>query len=189
MSFKKFTDKFKSNNPEKEVEEISQEQNASLDQDDSQKLAKEIEELRVKNDLLLRVTAEKENQIKHLNEIAKKDIQIAKDDYAKKFIGEVAPEFDNLFRIVPELSKKFNDSGFDALDKTIEKIKESFKKVGVEFLMPAVGEDFNPEIHNVVTYVAQPEMQDGQIVHVISSCWKVGDRTVRCADVIVAKNS
>jgi molecular chaperone GrpE len=152
------------------------------------KLKAEIEELKKRNELMLRVIADKDNQMKASAEFAKKDIQIAKDDYAKKFIGEVASEFENLFRAIQEMSEKFGDASCVILNNTVERIKNAFNKVGVEFIKPQLGEESNPEMHNILTSVQNSDLQDGQILDIISSCWKVGGKVVKCADVVVVKN-
>ncbi len=152
------------------------------------KLKAEIEELKKRNELMLRVIADKDNQMKASAEFAKKDIQIAKDDYAKKFIGEVASEFENLFRAIQEMSEKFGDASCVILNDTIERIKNAFNKVGVEFIKPQLGEESNSEMHNILTSVQNSDLQDGQILDIISSCWKVGGKVVKCADVVVVKN-
>jgi len=43
-------------------------------------------------------------------------------------------------------------------------------------------------MHNILTSVPNSDLKDGQILDVISSCWKVGGKVVKCADVVVVKN-
>jgi molecular chaperone GrpE (heat shock protein) len=153
------------------------------------KLKTELEEQKKRNELMLRVLADKDNQIKSSAEFAKKDIQIAKDDYAKKFVGEIAPSFSTLFRAIHAIESKFgNDIDVKALSTINENIKNEFKKLGVEFVKPAVGEIADSNKHNILTFIPNPEMENGQIADVISFCWTVGNKVVKCADVIVVKN-
>ena len=81
------------------------------------------------------------------------------------------------------------DSDFESYKKGIEiiytNLTETFKKLGVEAFGEA-GEEFDPNFHNGVMHVDDPELADNVIAEVFSKGYKLGDKVLRPAMVKVA---
>jgi molecular chaperone GrpE len=53
----------------------------------------------------------------------------------------------------------------------------------------AEGAEFNPWLHEAVSYQTSPELDDGRILHVAREGYRLGDRVIRPAQVVVAKRA
>jgi molecular chaperone GrpE len=53
----------------------------------------------------------------------------------------------------------------------------------------AEGAEFNPWEHEAISYQASPELEDGRILAVVRDGYRIGDRVIRPAQVVVAKRS
>lgn len=81
------------------------------------------------------------------------------------------------------------DSDFESYKKGVEIIYtnliETFKKLGVESFGEK-GEEFDPNFHNGVMHVDDPELAENVIADVFSKGYKLGDKVLRPAMVKVA---
>jgi len=59
-------------------------------------------------------------------------------------------------------------------------------ELGIE-AVATVGEDFDPEIHEAMLQVDQPDARNGEIVEEIEKGYRCGDHLIRAARVIVAR--
>jgi len=101
---------------------------------------------------------------------------------------KILPVLDNLERALEAAQKSCADDTFvDGLDKIIKQFLDILHKMGLEEI-PALGEDFNPELHNAVM---QAEMEEGQregmVVEVFQKGYKMKDKVLRYSMVKVAK--
>lgn len=103
------------------------------------------------------------------------------------FLLTLLPVLDNLNLAIAAGEK---DSSFEHLLAGVKGTARSFEQalmsVGVE-TVKAVGEDFNPEVHEAVEMVETDEENDGKIVGEFSRGYKLGDRLLRPARVQVGK--
>jgi molecular chaperone GrpE len=53
----------------------------------------------------------------------------------------------------------------------------------------ADGAEFNPWEHEAISYQASPELEDGKILVVVRDGYKLGDRVIRPAQVVVARRA
>ena len=66
-----------------------------------------------------------------------------------------------------------------------KQVQDIFDKAGLEtFGEP--GETFDPNIHNAVMHIDDPEKGENEIVNVFQKGYKLGDRVIRHAMVQVA---
>lgn len=81
------------------------------------------------------------------------------------------------------------DSDFESYKKGVEMIytnlMETFKKLGVE-AFGEEGEEFDPNFHNGVMHIDDPEKTENVIADVFSKGYKLGDKVLRPAMVKVA---
>ena len=114
------------------------------------------------------------------------------EDRAKQgqfgFLTTLLPVLDNLNLAVAASEQ---DPSIEHLREGVKGTARSFEQalmsVGVE-TVPAVGMDFNPELHEAVDMVPVDPEQDGKIIKEYSRGYKFGDRLLRAARVQVGKS-
>ena len=111
------------------------------------------------SDKILRITAEYENFRKRTAREKESLYEMAKADTVAAFL----PLFDNIEKAMADI---LTSLGVTAID--------------------AVGEEFNPELHNAVMHVEDEEAGDGVIVEEFQKGFKSGDRVIRHSVVKVA---
>lgn len=81
------------------------------------------------------------------------------------------------------------DSDFESYKKGVEiiytNLMDTFKKLGVEAFGES-GEEFDPNFHNGVMHIDDPELTENVIAEVFSKGYKLGDKVLRPAMVKVA---
>lgn len=130
-------------------------------------------------DKYLRLAAEYDN---YRRRTAKEKDSIwndAKADAAQAFL----PVYDNLERA---LKQETADEAFKkGVEMTMTQLKEVLTKLGIEEI-PALGEPFDPNLHNAVMHVEDEGAGENTIVDVFQTGFKSGDKVVRFAMVKVA---
>lgn len=102
-----------------------------------------------------------------------------------------ADVIENMLPIIDALEHAINiDVEDEALKEGLSlienQIHEFFAKNGIEEI-GRVGEDFNPEYHQAIVMQESDDMDSGKIITVYRKGYKIGDRIIRNAMVIVAK--
>lgn len=62
---------------------------------------------------------------------------------------------------------------------------EVIKKLGVEEI-EALGKEFDPNLHNAVSQVEDESFGESTVSQVYQKGYKLGDKVIRCAMVVVA---
>ena len=135
-------------------------------------------------DRLLRKTAEFDNFRKRVDRDRKDMIEWA----AAEAIGELLPIVDDFDRALaapaPPEAQAFR-VGFEMIQR---QLAELMKKRGVT-TVDALGEDFDPHLHQAVAYEEVPGAREGEVVGVMAKGSKIGEKLLRPALVKVAKAS
>jgi len=135
-------------------------------------------------DRLLRKTAEFDNFRKRVDRDRKDMIEWA----AAEAIGELLPIVDDFDRALaapaPPEAQAFR-VGFEMIQR---QLAELMKKRGVT-TVDALGEDFDPHLHQAVAYEEVPGAREGEVVGVMAKGYKIGEKLLRPALVKVAKAS
>ena len=150
------------------------------------KLMKENEELK---DRLLRTAADMEN----LRRRTAREIQDARAYAMANFARDMLSVSDDLRRAldaIPEEAKASGDAGFKALIEGVEITERSMlaalERHGVKKLTPE-GEKFDPNFHQAMFEVPNPDIPANTVVQVVQSGYTIGDRVLRPAMVGVSK--
>ena len=106
-----------------------------------------------------------------------------------RFIESLLPVMDDLERAIDAAEKEgSNDSILQGVRSIANRFESALTSAGVE-PVSAVGEPFNPELHEAVdTEETDPEM-DGIVVAEYSRGFRMGDRLLRPARVKVGRSS
>ena len=134
-------------------------------------------------DKYLRQVAEFDNFRKRKEKEVLDSWGLAKADLIKKFI----PTLDDLDRTLDAAKV---DENTDALVSGLELVKKAFLKVledeNVE-VIDAVGKEFDPEIHEALLQMEKDGVDSNIVVEETQKGYKLGDRVLRPAKVIVSK--
>jgi molecular chaperone GrpE len=150
------------------------------------RLLKENEELK---DKALRAAAEMEN----LRRRTVRDVHDARSYAIANFARDMLQVADNLQRAleaIPAEARESGGAGFKALiegvDITARGLLSTLERHGVKKLAPE-GEKFDPNFHQAMFEVPNPEVAAGTVVQVVQPGYSIGERVLRPAMVGVAK--
>lgn len=136
-------------------------------------------ELAAEKDKNLRLRAEYDNFRKRSARERDSIYADVKADTLKKLL----PIFDNLERA---LRQETADEAYKkGVEMTMNQFLEALKALGVTPI-EAVGQTFNPNEHNAVMHMEDPDKGEGEIVQEFQKGFKMGDRVIRFSMVQVA---
>ena len=142
-----------------------------------------IEELNKKlveaNDKYLRTVAEYDNFRKR----SQKEKEAIFSDSKTDIIGKFLPVIDNFERAAS--AETDLESYKKGIEMTVNQLLDVFKSLGVE-AYGEKGEEFDPNIHNGVMHVDDESLGENVISDVYMKGYKLGDKVIRHATVIVA---
>ena len=142
-------------------------------------LLAEIEELKAKlaeaDDKYLRMAAEYDNFRRRSREEKDAIYENALSDT----VSELLPIIDNL-----ERAALYDDGEKvkEGLVMTVKSVDGVFEKIGVE-RFGAIGDTFDPNIHNAILHVDDDSLGEGEIAEVFQKGYKKGKRIIRFAMV------
>ncbi|MBB4305616.1 molecular chaperone GrpE [Rhodobium orientis] len=140
-------------------------------------------------DQLLRTLAEMENLRKRTG----KELRDARDYAASSFARDMLTVSDNLRRALDAVGDEARAGAdaaltglLDGVEMTEREMLKTLEKHGVKKLDPA-GEKFDPNLHQAMFEVPNPQVPSGTVVQVVQSGYVIGERVLRPAMVGVAK--
>lgn len=145
-----------------------------------EQLDKQKEELEKQKEVFMRTAAEYDNYRKR-TEREKTNIY---NDATASTIQTMLPVLDSLERAIESLNGA-DDEHAKGLNMIMAQMQDSLKKLNVESY-GARGDDFNPELHNAVAQIDDPELEENQVAAVFQKGYKIGDKIIRHAMVQVA---
>lgn len=142
-----------------------------------------IEELNKKladsNDKYLRTVAEYDNFRKRSQKEKEAIFSDSKTDIISKFL----PVIDNFERA--SAAETDLESYKKGIEMTVNQLLEVFTNLGVE-VFGAKGDEFDPNIHNGIMHIDDESLGENVISEVYMKGYKMGDKVIRHATVIVA---
>lgn len=137
------------------------------------------QELDQKNDLLLRTAAEFDN-FKKRTEREKASVA----EFAKAgLIKQLLPILDNIDRAAA--TDKENPDYIKGIEMIVKQFEGIASNLGI-VEVAAVGDTFNPEMHEAVMHVEDESFGENVIAEVLQKGYKIGDTVIRAAMVKVA---
>jgi len=131
------------------------------------------------NEKYMRTLAEYDNYRKRTIKEREAIYPEAKAIVVEKFL----PLIDNFARALESAEQK--DAFYEGIVMLKKQLDDVFTALGVEEIV-AVGETFNPELHNAVMHVDDEEQGENVIVEEFQKGYKIGDRVIRHSMVKVA---
>ena len=182
------------NNPELEQEiqqeEPIQEQNQTEDPLEEaiarvQELEAQLAETAKKEqDLLLRTRAEIDN----IRRRTEQDVEKAHKFALEKFAKDILNTIDNLERALAtprNTEEECVKALFDGVELTLKELLATVARFGVE-PVGAVGETFNPDLHQAISMQPMEGFETNQITTVLQKGYLLNGRVIRPAMVLVA---
>jgi len=178
-----------------EKEEISNTESTSLSGDDKNEpdisiidaeekgaqseLEKLQDELGAERDKYLRLAAEYDNFRKR----SAKEREMTYSSARIDTINKLLPVYDNLERA---LKMECADEAFyKGVEMIMLQLTEVFEDIGVRQI-PAVGEPFDPNRHNAVLTIEDPELGENTVAEEYQKGFILGERVIRFSTVVVA---
>jgi molecular chaperone GrpE len=179
-----------------------------LDPDDTETVNEEVEAPNLKPKLVQQLEAEKQAAEKKLQDVLARFEQLRQqlqqetdetrqrlnrsaDERAAnqnaKFISDFLPVLDDLQRAINAVSENApREAVLEGIRSIASRIENALTNAGVESVA-AVGETFDPQLHEAVdTADTDPEM-DGKVISEYSRGFRMGDRLLRPARVRVGR--
>lgn len=136
-------------------------------------------DLAAKEDQYLRLAAEYDNYRRRTQKEKDAIWADAKGDTAAAFL----PVYDNLERA---LKQDTADAAYKkGVEMTMNQLREVLSKLGIEEI-PALGQPFDPALHNAVMHVEDEAAGENTIVEVFQQGFRAGEKVIRFAMVKVA---
>ena len=130
-------------------------------------------------DRFLRLAAEYDNYRRR----SQKEKESAWADSKAETAAAFLPVYDNLERALKQDTADEADK--KGVEMTMAQLKEVLSKLGIEEI-PALGEPFDPNLHNAVMHVEDEDAGENTIVEVFQAGFRNGEKVIRFSMVKVA---
>ena len=139
----------------------------------------------------------KESHDKHLRAVAeldnvrkrgRKEAEEAKLDAQSRVLREMLPVIDNLERAVAHAVQSGDGASgvVEGLRLVLRQFAQAFERCNVH-VVEAKGRPFDPNQHEAVSQVETADAPAGSVVEVLQTGYRIGERLLRPALVVVAK--
>jgi molecular chaperone GrpE len=104
----------------------------------------------------------------------------------KDFAADLLPVLDNFERAIGQDAVEGTDVKFlEGMEMIYNQLIDVLAKNGIDEI-PALGEEFDPNLHHAVQQIASEEYESGKVASVLQKGYKLGEKIIRPAMVIVA---
>lgn len=163
----------------KETAEVEEE--STLSAAEYEKLLKQKDdELSANADRYQRLMAEYDNFKKR----TQKEKEAIYSDSVRDTVAELLPVIDNLLRAIDSFADKESNE-CKGVAMVLKQTEDIFAKIGVSEIK-AVGEEFNPELHNAVMHIEDDKVADNTVVEEFQKGYIYKDKVIRYSMVKVA---
>ena len=169
-----------------EQKEQNQPENQEVAQDDAKALAIAMEELANVKTKLIEAHADFENIKKRLEKEKITAVNFANESFARDLLGVIDALEMALNTQISEENEQAK-SLKEGVSLTIESFKAALAKHGVKMIETSVGGEFNPEIHNAMSYIESDSIASGFIAQIYQNGYMYNERILRPAMVLIAK--
>ena len=139
-------------------------------------------------DRFMRALADAENSRKR----SERDRREAEQYGGSKLARDLLPVYDNLKRAMDAASDDTRTTSaalLEGVELTLRELTNVMNKHGVKPVSPAIGDTFDPQLHQAMFEAPLPGTKAGQIVQVLLEGFVLHDRLLRPAQVGVSSNT
>ena len=148
-----------------------------------QQIAEKDKELADLKDKYLRILADSENARKRIRQQSEESVRLQREN----FLRDLLPIVDNLERAVEAARGGGNGQPIvEGVEMVLRSLLDFLRSNGVT-QVSAVGQMFDPQLHEAVDQVHSPELPPNTVVSEFHRGYAIGDRILRPARVAVAK--
>ncbi len=166
-------------------DEDSDVQTPDLELSVDEQLAAALEKLVESKDAVLRAEAEMQN----IRRRAERDVENAHKYGIERFLENLLPVVDSIEKAIEaadESSRDEDDPAIEGVRLCYKLLLDVLEREQVEVVDP-LGEPFNPNEHEAMSMVENPEMEPNSVFAVMQKGYKLNSRLVRPAMVMVSK--
>ncbi|MCB5161559.1 nucleotide exchange factor GrpE [Marinomonas algarum] len=173
----------KSETQNEAVEELLEPAEGTLEEvTENDELAKAQEEAAQYKEAALRAHADVQN----IRRRAELDVEKAHKFGLEKFAKSIVNVADNLERALASAPATGEaDSVREGVELTLKDLIETLARFEVKVVDPH-GQPFNPELHQAITMVPNPEMEPNTVMDVVQKGYTLNNRLIRPAMVVVS---
>lgn len=124
-------------------------------------------------------------ELENVRRRAQRDVEEAHRYALNKFVDSLLPVFDSIEQALDIASKEGNAAMQEGLELTQKLLQDTLSRFDITQLNP-VGEAFNPQEHEAMTVQDVPGAAPNSVVAVFQKGYRIADRVVRPARVVVA---
>jgi molecular chaperone GrpE len=142
-----------------------------------------MEEIASLKEQVLRAHADAQN----VRRRSEQDVEKARKFALEKFVADLLPVADNLERAIAagNPDDDTQKAVLEGVTLTLKSLQDTLKKYKVEVVDPA-GEPFDPQLHQAMTMVPNPDMEPNTVMDVFQKGYTLNGRLVRPAMVVVS---
>ena len=170
---------------ESNLDSDSSEENSKNSEEE--KLEKVHSELEKQKDLTLRAEAELQNVLKR----TAREVENAHKYGLERFIQNLLPVVDSLEKAAEASAldqSEASETAIEGINLCCKLLVDVLEKEGIKVIDPS-GEPFDPSEHQAMSMVENSDLEPNSIAAVVQKGWKLNERLVRPAMVMVVKGN
>jgi molecular chaperone GrpE len=138
-------------------------------------------------DKFLRAAAELDNYRKR---VAREKEELARYT-SERVVSALLPVLDNLERAIDAAQKHGADNALllDGITQVYSQFRRSLGEFGLQDVIANAGHPFDPNLHEAVSHIESGEHPEGHVVEQLQRGYKLAERLLRPARVVVSKGS
>lgn len=165
------------------VEELLEPEAELLEEEpENDELAKALEEVAQYKEVALRAQADAQNVRRRAEQDVEKAHKFGLEKFAKSIVN-VADNLERALTSAPETGE--SDPVREGVELTLKDLLETLARFEVKVVDPH-GEPFNPELHQAMTMVPNPELEPNTVMDVVQKGYTLHGRLLRPAMVVVS---
>lgn len=128
-------------------------------------------------------------EVDNMRRRAERDVSHAHRYGNEKLMADLLPVIDSMVRA----QEGVDDSDaavkpmLDGVVMTLELLEKTLAKFGLNVIAPEKGEAFNPECHEAMSMLPDPDLEKNSVIQVLQTGYELNGRVLRAAMVIVAQ--
>ncbi|UTV99112.1 nucleotide exchange factor GrpE [Marinomonas rhizomae] len=173
----------KSETQNESVEELLEPEVETLEEvTENDELAKALEEVAQYKEAALRAHADAQNVRRRAEQDVEKAHKFGLEKFAKSIVN-VADNLERALTSAPDTGE--SDPVREGVELTLKDLLETLARFEVKVVDPH-GEPFNPELHQAITMVPNPELEANTVMDVVQKGYTINGRLLRPAMVVVS---
>ncbi|NLQ17795.1 nucleotide exchange factor GrpE [Marinomonas sp. M1K-6] len=149
---------------------------------ENDELAKALEEVAQYKEAALRAHADAQNVRRRAEQDVEKAHKFGLEKFAKSIVN-VADNLERALTSAPDSGEP--DPVREGVELTLKDLLETLARFEVKVVDPH-GEPFNPELHQAITMVPNPELEANTVMDVVQKGYTINGRLLRPAMVVVS---